>query len=190
VAPPRVGFLCGDSASGDCAGDVAAQKQLEKIVRYRDGVEGNRDARHSDFPEEAREAAAYPTVFHSVAKGKCDFAGRVFVGGVAELGSPVEVLDGHTAARAENASHLGEGLLGIENVHQHTLGADGVERVIGKAERLGIAHLKGDGKVPAGGAPDCFGDQGFAEVHSGDQTVWANLSGEVKGVGAHATADV
>jgi hypothetical protein len=121
---------------------------LEEIVGGSAGVEGNRDVGHSDFPKKPGETPANPAVLDPVAKREGDFARNLFVGGVAKLGFPIEVMDCHAAPWSEHTGHLREGLFGIGDVHKHPLGADGIEGVVEKAERLRVADLcKGSGPL-------------------------------------------
>src|SRR5271170_1963763 len=99
-------------------------------------------------------------------------------------------MDRHAAAGAEDTGHLGEGLFGVGNVHEHTFSADCIEGAVREAEGLGVSYFEDHGEIAGGCAAGCFGDQGFAEVHSADETIGADDGGEVKGVGAYATTDV
>ncbi len=75
-------------------------------------------------------------------------------------------------------------------MHQHTFRANGIERMLRKAETLGIARFKSHREFAVAQTAICFGDQALTEINSGDAPVRADLSGELKSVGARATSDV
>jgi hypothetical protein len=145
-----------------------------------EGVEGNRDVGHSDFPKKARKTPPNPPVLDPVAKRESDFARNLFVGGVAELRFPIEVMDCHAAAWSEHTGHFGKGLFGIGDVHEHSLGADGIEGVVQKTEHLRVANLKGYRKVSADGAANGLSDQRFTDVNPSDVTAKSNSLSKIK----------
>src|ERR1700680_5122057 len=75
-------------------------------------------------------------------------------------------------------------------MHKHSLGADGIEGVVEKAERLRVANLKGYRKVPAAGAADGLGDQRCTDVDPSDVTAGPNSVGKIKSVGTRTATDI
>jgi hypothetical protein len=75
-------------------------------------------------------------------------------------------------------------------MHEHPLGTDGIEGVVGEAESLCVADFECYRKASTGGPANGFGDQRFAEVHACDHTAWANRGHQLEGVSAYAAADV
>jgi hypothetical protein len=99
-------------------------------------------------------------------------------------------MDCHAAAWSEHTGHFGKGLFGIGDVHEHSLGADGIEGVVQKAEHLRVANLKGYRKVSADGAANGLGDQRFTDVNPSDVTARSNSLSKIKSVGARTATDI
>ena len=58
--------------------------------------------------------------------------------------APIRVADTGKAAWAEHAAHLGQRSDGLEEMHQHHMGKDGVEGAIGKGQPINICDLEAD----------------------------------------------
>ena len=72
-------------------------------------------------------------------------------------------------------------------MHEHSLGADGIEGVVQKAGRLRVANLKGYRK---NGAANGLGDQRFTDVNPSDVTARSNSLSTIKNVGARIATDI
>src|SRR5262249_50857287 len=99
-------------------------------------------------------------------------------------------MDCHATAWSKYAAHLGEGLLRMGDVHEHSLGADGIEGVVEEAERLRVANLKGYRKVSAGGTAIGLSDQRCTDVNPSDVTAGPNSVDKLESVCAHTATDI
>jgi hypothetical protein len=109
---------------------------------------------------------------------------------VDDEGVPVEVKCRDPPTAAGDARHLGERTLLVGDVHEHPLGAAGIEGGVIEVERLGVAHPKLDRQPAVVPAPPSLGDERLAHVDSNHPSTGSDQSRDVDDVRASAAADV
>src|SRR3984885_470919 len=169
---------------------MATEEQFHEWKIQNDGLRGDGNIRHAMLLEKSRKLPAYTAVFEAIAERAYDQAGGQRVRAIDELSFPVHIKHRQPAAAAGHADHLGESTLGIRDMHQHPLGATGIEGCVREAKRLGIADLEICGQFERLGTAARFAYHGFACVDADGAPFAPHQTGDFKCIVARPASDI
>src|SRR5688572_30572355 len=171
-------------------GQGPVQETMRERVIDADGVRDAGDLGQPGGVEQPGQAAPDPPIFYPVTERLDNLPRRLLVRTVDEHRIPIEVKHHNPPARAHDAHHLRQRLLGGVEMHEHALRPAAVERGIRKRERLCVSFKKFYWQ------PQCrmpvlrLSDHRAADVHPDNPPARANQWREVPHVITRSTPDI